>query len=198
MEIVRKIKELWLLPKKAKALKSAEDMWYWIATRTYSRNKVITKKMYFEENGIKEVPKCECYLCEYVEECFGSENFVLHGCERVCPVKEWVPKETKESLIKQGKYGGERCSDAGSVFENWESLRYSVRLLERIGEGERRDYVELASAALEVCILIHKEHEKVWKNAFAVEVAKLAIMLVALWAVSFSTGYFLIPFVLGW
>lgn len=198
MEIVRKIKELWLLPKKAKALKSAEDMWYWIATRTYSRNKVITKKMYFEENGIKDIPELGCYLCEYVKECFGSENFWLHDCERVCPVKEWVPKETKESLIKQGKCEGEKCNDAGSVFENWEGLMLDMSLKKKTGEGERRDYVELASAALEVCILIHEEHEKVWKNAFAVEVAKLAIMLVALWAVSFLTGYFLIPFVLGW
>lgn len=198
MEIVRKIKDLWLLPKKAKALKDAEDMWYWIATRTYNRNKVITKKMYFEENGIKEVPEQECYLCEYVKQCFGTVYLRLCDCEKICPVENWVSEETIEDLIKKGKYEGEKCSDEGSAFGNWEGLMLGMSLLERIGEGERRDYVELASAALDVCSLIHKEYEKVCKKAFAVEVAKLAIMFVALWAASFAAGYFLIPFVLGW
>lgn len=196
-DIADKIKEIWLLPKKAKALKDAVDMWQWIALKTYTRNKIVTKKMYFEENGIKEIPKQECYLCEYVKR-YNSLIFSYTGiCASACPVRDWR-ESTKGRKENNSCNGQVACYESGSVFCNWESRIFGLELLENLGEGERRDYIELANSAADIHDVIHEEYKKVYKKSVIVEIIKYLSILVLFGCVGYLAGYFLIPFIMGW
>ena len=52
---------------KEEAIANHRKMWNWIADECLKRGMKVTKKDYFSEMGIKEMPLNLCYCCEYAK-----------------------------------------------------------------------------------------------------------------------------------
>lgn len=83
------------------AIERTRDMWNWIANKTLECEIIVGKLDYFKENGIKDIPNCACYLCEYGGE---SEN----KCKR-CPLE--FLKNNNDEIIP--------CCDDDSPYRKW-------------------------------------------------------------------------------
>lgn len=80
------------------ALEKMRDMWLWISKETEKRKYPVSKEAYIYEVTKKEgeVPKNECYACEYAfSECLryfddpiDTEEAEYETCN-FCPVDEW-------------------------------------------------------------------------------------------------------------
>lgn len=83
------------------AIKKTRNMWNWIADKTLERKAIVGKLDYFEENGIKDIPSCACYLCEYDSE-------LSYKCKR-CPL-EFLKNNNDEIMP---------CCDDDSPYSKW-------------------------------------------------------------------------------
>ena len=74
------------------AIQEHRKMWTWIAEETLKQKRKVTKEDYFLHFQIKDIPKGNCYLCEYTFQFIEKSDlkFIIH-CS-FCPVY-WASPE---------------------------------------------------------------------------------------------------------
>lgn len=81
---------------KQEAIKEFKKQYNWMADETEKRERIVEKKEYFKENGLKEVCN-HCYCCEYVDQFSSGEP-----CKN-CPIDWGVI--SGEAQCVDGLYG---------------------------------------------------------------------------------------------
>ena len=66
------------------AIAEHRKMWNWIADKTEKLKRKVEKEEYFREMGIANIPRSECYCCEYLFS--GCIVIQLSYCKNECAI----------------------------------------------------------------------------------------------------------------